>query len=238
MPIPRHDITCTEKTLIARDTYRLRFSRPSDWTFNAGQFVLLDIPLATDVTNIQTRAYSIASQPRDEAIMFIVKLKQGGRSSTWVENILTEGTHVKMQGPFGNFVLPEVSTTSYLFLATGAGVAPFRAMILELLMRDEPYPIDLIFGVRTEDELFWLEEFETLARKHARFSFHPTLTRAPESWTGHHGRVQTIAQLIIRDLQERTLYACGNPEMTKEVKPLALEQWRLPKQRLHIEGFI
>ncbi len=238
MPIPRYTIICSEKTLIARDTYQLRFTRPSDWTFKAGQFVLLDVPLQTNPTDIQTRAYSIASKPDEQEILLIVKLKHGGRSSTWVNEVLTIGSHVTMQGPFGNFVLPAVSTSPYLFLATGAGVAPFRAMILELLTRDEPYPIDLIFGVRTDDELFWIPECTTLAAEHKRFNFHPTLTRAPENWTGHRGRVQTIAPLIIRDLQERTIYACGNPDMTKEVKPLALEQWHIPKQRLHIEGFI
>lgn len=238
MPIPRHTITCTSKELIAKDTYQLRFTRPEGWTFKEGQFVLLDVPLESDPADIQTRAYSIASHANERDILLCVKLKTGGRSSTWVERVLAEGTHVTMQGPFGNFILPSVSHKPYLFLATGAGVAPFRGMIGELLSRDEPHAIDLVFGVRDESELFWTEEFTERSRLHERFSFHPTLTRGSDAWTGHRGRVQTHAAFAARDIAQRIVYACGNPDMTKEVKPLALEQWGVPKQDLHIEGFI
>jgi ferredoxin-NADP reductase len=238
LPIPRHDIVCTEKTLMAKDTYQLRFTRPDGWSFKAGQFILLDVPLKDAPADIQTRAYSIASEPEEADILLSVKLKAGGRSSTWVHEILFHGMHVTMQGPFGNFTLPAVSHKPYLFLATGAGIAPFRAMIRELLRRDETYRIDLVFGVRTDDEFFWLDEFTALARKHERFSFHPTLTRGNDAWTGHHGRVQTLATSIAPDIATRIVYACGNPDMTKEVKPLALEQWGVAKQDLHIEGFM
>ncbi len=238
MPIPRYTITCTHKKLVAKDTYELRFTRPANWNFNAGQFVLLDVPLLSNPTDIQTRAYSIASEPNERDILFAVKLKAGGRSSTWVEQAVNEGIHVTMQGPFGNFVLPEVSHKPYLFLATGAGIAPFRAHIQGLLTRDEKVAIDLIFGVRTEEELFWTQEFEDLAKQHERFSFHVTLTRGPDSWTGHRGRVQTLAKSIAPDIAQRIVYACGNPDMTKEVKPLALAEWGVAKQDLHIEGFI
>jgi ferredoxin-NADP reductase len=238
MPIPRHDIVCTEKQVIAKDTYQLRFTRPADWTFKAGQFVLLDVPLLDDPADVQTRAYSIASEPGETDILLAVKLKAGGRSSTWIDVAVVPGTHVTMQGPFGNFVLPAASHKAYVFLATGAGVAPFRAQIRELLARDEPHAIDLVFGVRDESELFWIDEFESLARRHERFNLHPTLTRGSDAWTGHRGRVQTVAPLVAPDLGERILYACGNPDMTKEVKPLALEGWGISKQDLHIEGFI
>lgn len=238
MPIPRHDIVCTEKKLIARDTYQLRFTRPEHWPFKAGQFVLLDVPLLENPADIQTRAYSIGSEPNEQDILLAVKLKAGGRSSTWVEKALHEGSHATMQGPFGNFTLPAVSHKPYLFLATGAGLAPFRAHIRELLARDEEHAIDLVFGVRTEEELFWTAEFEELAQKHERFSFHVTLTRGPDEWKGHRGRVQAVGKQVAPDVAERIVYACGNPDMTKELKPMALEQWGVPKQDLHVEGFI
>lgn len=238
MPIPRHDIVCTEKKLIAKDTYQLRFARPDGWTFKTGQFVLLDVPRLDNPADVQTRAYSIGSGPDEQDILLAVKLKAGGRSSTWIERVVAEGTHATMQGPFGNFTLPETSHKPYLFLATGAGIAPFRAQIRELLQRDESCAIDLVFGVRTREELFWIDEFEALAKRHGRFSLHVTLTRGDDGWTGHRGRVQAVGPLVADDLAERVVYACGNPDMTKDVKPLALGDWGIPKQDLHIEGFI
>lgn len=238
MPIPRHTIVCTQKKLIAKDTYELRFTRPENWSFKSGQFILLDVPLLENPTDIQTRAYSIGSEPSESDILLAVKLKPNGRSSVWIDQVVDVSTNVTMQGPFGNFVLPAVSHKPYLFLATGAGLAPFRAQIRELLTRNESHPIDLIFGVRDESEVFWAEEFLELSEKHERFSFHLTLTRAPESWTGHRGRVQTLVSHIAPDVGNRIVYACGNPEMTKEVKPMALTEWGVPKQDLHVEGFI
>lgn len=238
MPIPRYQITCTEKQLLAHNTYALRFTKPDGWTFKPGQFLLVDVPLLDTPTDMQTRAYSIASTPTEREILLGVKLKAGGRASTWVEQMVEVGTTATIQGPFGNFTLPAASTKPYLFLATGAGIAPFRSQILELLERDESYPIDLLFGVRDETELFWNNEFEDLARAHERFSFHLTLTRAPDSWNGHRGRVQTLVPGIAPDVASRTIYACGNPDMTKELKSIALEQWGVAKPDLHIEGFI
>lgn len=238
MPIPRYSITCTGKTLVASNTYEVRFTKPDGWTFKPGQFLLLDVPLADNPTDIQPRAYSIASTPDEPEILLVVKLKEGGRASTWIEHVVQVGTTATIQGPFGNFVLPAASAKPYLFLATGAGVAPFRPQILELLERDEPYPIDLVFGVRDESEVFWKDAFERLAHERERFSFHLTLTRGSDSWTGHRGRVQTLVSSLIPDVGQRAVYACGNPDMTKELKPVALEQWGVPKQDLHIEGFI
>jgi hypothetical protein len=34
------------------------------------------------------------------------------------------------------------------------------------------------------------------------------------------------------------LYACGNPDMTKEVKALAIGPWSMAKEKVHIEGYI
>lgn len=238
MPIPRHHITCTKKELIAKDTYEVRFSTPDGWSFKPGQFVLLDVPLIDQPTDIQTRAYSIGSLPTEREITLAVKLKAGGRASRWVEEVLQEGSTAVMQGPFGNFVLQATSAKPYLFLATGAGVAPFRPQISELLSRTDTHAIDLIFGVRDESEVFWREEFESLAREHPRFSFHLTLTRGSEAWTGHRGRIQTLVPHLAPDIATRIVYACGNPDMTKEVKRIALEEWMVPKQDLHVEGFI
>ncbi len=238
MPIPRHTITCTKKELIAQNTYDVRFTKPDGWTFKPGQFLLLDVPLVENPNDIQPRAYSIASTPDEPEILLVVKLKPGGRASMWVEQVVEVGTTATIQGPFGNFVLPTASAKPYLFIATGAGIAPFRPQILELLRRDEPYPIDLVFGVRDESEIFWRDAFEQLAQAHERFSFHLTLTRGPDSWTGHRGRVQTLVPRLTPDIATRAVYACGNPDMTKELKPIALEQWGVAKQDLHIEGFI
>ena len=99
--------------------------------------------------------------------------------------------------------------------------------------------IDLIFCVKTEADLFWKDELEVMAKHHPGVHLHLTLSAPSPSWTGHRGRVQVVTPLIMmNNFSDVTLYACGNPEMTKEVKKLAVEDWGMEKKDVHVEGYI
>ncbi len=223
---------------MATNTYEFAFTRPENWQFKSGQFILFDVPLIENPADIQTRAYSIAAAPSDAELMFVVKLKEGGRASRWFDELMEVGDPAVIQGPFGNFILPAEEERDLLFVATGAGIAPFRAMMHDALERKPERKVDCIFGVRTEDELFWVESLTELTQKYPAFSLHVSLSRPHDAWTGHRGRVQEIVPKITPSVIERTLFVCGNPDMTKEVKQLALEKWGVSKQHLHVEGFI
>lgn len=238
MPTPAYTITCTKKLLIAPGVYELRFNKPEGMTFKAGQFVLFDVPLAEDPADIQTRAYSIASAPSENDLLFGVKLKAGGRASTWIEIILQEGSSVRMQGPFGLFLLKEPDP-AHVFVATGAGIAPFRSQLKWMLEeKKDTRPMHLLFGVRHPEDFFWLEDFELLANTFKNFTFHPVLSGDDESWTGLRGRVQTHLPRILAAHPEAGIYICGAPEMVKDVKETCLTDYEIPKVRLHAEGYI
>jgi ferredoxin-NADP reductase len=238
MPVPSFTITCTRKLLLARDVYEFSFTKPKGFDFKAGQFVLLDVPLLDQPEDIQTRAYSIASAPHEKELLFVVKLKPGGRASRWFEEAVNPGTEVRMQGPFGAFVLHPASRKDYLFIATGSGIAPFRSQVTHLLHRRHKRRIDLVFGVRTEQDLFWRSLFEELAASHAHFSFHLALSDPGDLWEGYRGRVQSLVPLVVPDASARSIYICGSPEMTKELKELCLTEWKVEKKDLHVEGYI
>jgi len=238
MPTPSYQVTCTKKALIAPGVYELHFSRPEGMTFKAGQFVLFDVPLAEDPADIQTRAYSIASSPSEKDLLFCVKLKAAGRASLWIEILLQQGSTIRMQGPFGLFLLKD-SDPAHVCVATGAGVAPFRSQIKWRLedMKDTR-PMILLFGVRNPEDFFWLEDFEFLANTHENFVFYPVLTGTEESWKGLRGRVQQHLPRILAAHPEAGIYICGAPEMVKDVKETCLNDFEIPKIRLHAEGYI
>ncbi|MBI3332264.1 FAD-dependent oxidoreductase [Candidatus Peregrinibacteria bacterium] len=238
MPIPTHTIRCTKNERIAKDVYDVRFTKPEGFTFKAGQFVLFDVALIEKPTDMQTRALSIASLPDEHELGFIVKLKPGGRMSRWIAEVLKAGMEAKMKGPFGNFVLDRTTDKEYFFIATSAGVAPFRPMIVEALKAGEMRKIDLVFGVRSEEDLFWEQELAVLAKEHKNFSLHIGLSQPNESWKGHRGRVQTLAPAIAKDFSKKNVYICGSPDMTNELKKISLEEWGIEKKDLHVEGYI
>lgn len=238
MVTPTYTLACTKSERIARDVYEVRFTRPAGFTFKPGQFLLLSIPLIDDPADMQTRSFSVASTPEEEELLFVMKMKEGGRASRWIMEVAEPGTTVRAQGPLGFFTLKPDDTRPLLFVATSTGVGPFRSQIRTLLKASDSRNIDLIFGVRGEEDLFWAQELETLAREHERFSLHIALSSPTDAWKGHRGRVQTLVPQIIADITERSIYICGSPEMTKDMKQHCLALWAVPKEQLHVEGYI
>ncbi len=238
MALPVHTLTCTKKEKIARDVYDIRFTKPEGFVFKPGQFVLFDVPLVENPGDIQTRAFSLASTPSEPELTVVAKMKEGGRASRWIEEILEIGTPVAMKGPFGNFKLDTQTDKDYLFVATSTGVGPFRPMILEALERGDSRKMDLIFGVRSEEDLFWQEEFERMSQTYENFFLHIALSGPSEAWTGHRGRVQTLMPHVANPFFSKNIYVCGSPDMTKDLKKHCLEDWGVQKQDLHVEGYI
>lgn len=238
MPTPTYTARCTRHRSLAQGVIEFTLEKPPGFSFRAGQFVMFQVPLAENPADVQGRAFSIASAPSEPGLLFVAKIKEGGRAGRWISESLRPGETVTFQGPLGTFLLDERSPKPILFLATCSGVAPFRSQITEALSRGDPRRMDLIFCVRREEELFWLQEFQAIAARHGTVRFHPTISQPSPSWHGHAGRVQAIAGDLIPDLPDRALYLCGNPEMVRAVENLALKEWGIPQADIHTEEYV
>src|SRR6266403_6070749 len=116
-----------------------------------------------------TRAYSIASPPSENGhVSFCLNRVQDGFMSNHLCD-LEEGAKIAFQGPFGDFILrPPLRDT--VFIATGTGIAPFRSMLHWLLAdtaRHQGKQFWLLFGNRTEKDIYYHPEFLSLASGHA-----------------------------------------------------------------------
>src|SRR3989344_3692578 len=236
MPVPSFITTCKKNERIANDIYEIVFEKPQGFSFIAGQYILFDVPLIENSSDIQTRAFSIASSPSEEDLIFAMKLKPGGRAIRWIEEAVRPGTKARMQGPFGRFLLDHQTQKDIVMIGTSTGIAPYRSQLESYLKSKPSGRIDLIFGARSEEDLFWADYFQTLAKKYENFFLHIALSNPSEHWKGHKGRVQTLIPMIINDFTNKTVFICGNPDMTTELKKMALEQWGVEKQDLHVEG--
>ncbi len=236
MALTIHQATCIRRHSIARDIVELTVTKPEGFSFKPGQFILFDVPLAGHPDDVQTRAFSIASAPHERELLFVFKLKEGGRASAWVQT-LQQGQAITFKGPFGMFTLRD-DPADVVMLCTSTGVAPFHSMLADALARHDQRRFDLVFGVRNEEDLFWLEALRSLAAQMSSFFVHVVLSQPSPEWAGHKGRIQTVVQSLVPDLLTRKIYVCGNPAMTDEVKKLCLEQWGIEKQNLHVEGYI
>ena len=238
MTTPTYTTTCTSNRSIARNVQEFILKKPDGFTFQPGQFVLFHVPLADNPADVQPRAYSIASAPEEPDLLFVLKLRAGGRASRWCTEILTEGTAVAMQGPFGSLVLDRATTKDSLFLCTSTGVAPFRSMILSALAAGDTRRMDLLFGAWNEEGVFWTEDFQRLAASHPSFRHHIVLDSPSPAWNGHRGHVQDLAPQIAPDCGRRSIYICGNPVMVAAATQCCREQWKVSEDDLHVEGYI
>ena len=237
MPTPSYTVTCTQNILITHNVHEVRLTKPKGFTFESGQFALLDVPLVDNPDDIQTRAYSIASTPDEDDLLFVIKVKPGGRAGRWVEERLKEGDEVHIQGPLGNFTFDSKDGRDCLYVCTGVGITPFRSHILSTLKAGKNRKMDLIIGVFAEEDIFWTDMHKELTSAHPHVQIHITLSEPKPTWKGLRGRVQEVIPMI-ENFKERSIYLCGNPAMTSDVKKLCLEEWDIPKERVHMEGYI
>ncbi len=188
--------------------------------FVPGQW--LSVKATTPDGEEMTRAYSIASPPSDDNhIAFCLNRVDEGFMSNHLCG-LAGGAEITFQGPFGNFILhPPLRDT--IFIATGTGIAPFRSMLQWLLAEHERHlgrEFWLLFGARTEQDLYYRDEFEKLATLHSNFHFLPTLSRAGADWKGLRGYVQEHVPNVVGSRSDMHAYICGLDKMVKANREL------------------
>lgn len=206
----------------------LRAETAAPLSYTAGQY-------ASFLINVHRRPLSYASPAADRTIEFIVDVTPGGVASTYVAQ-LKEGDRFRFLSPYGRFIVAAASPRPLLFIATGSGIAPIRAQILEQLATAEPRPMTLFFGNKDEEHMFLQDEFTRLADAHRHFTFIPMLSEPSAAWTGERGLVTQVVPRRIADVPAYDVYICGNPDMVKDVKAV-LEQAGVPRAQMHTEQF-
>jgi ferredoxin-NADP reductase len=169
-----------------------------------------------------TRAYSIASPPGDDNhFALCLNRVQDGFMSNFLCD-MKEGQEISCQGPFGDFILrPPLRDTA--FIATGTGIAPFRSMLHWLLadpVRHQSRQVWLLFGNRTEKDIYYHDEFRDLAACHANFHYLATLSRGAAEWQGLRGYVQDHVPGIVAGRTDMHAYICGLDKMIKANREL------------------
>lgn len=204
--------------------------------FQAGQYVNLAIPLEAGMT----RAFSLASAPSsDREIELNIRIVPGGVGTTWIHQQLHVGDAVSLTGPYGRFFVKKSANSPSLFMAGGSGLSSPRAMIHDLLEQRSELPITLVYGARNQAELYYHQEFLTLAQEFPQFSYVPALSDEPagSDWQGFRGFVHEAAKAHFNnDFRGWKAYLCGPPIMI-DACITTLMQGRLFERDIYTEKF-
>ena len=121
------------------------------------------------------------------------------------------------QGPFGDFILrPPLRDT--IFIATGTGIAPFRSMLQWLLAdpaRHQDKQFWLVFGNRTEKDIYYHEEFLGLAAQHTELSLSADVEPRRARLAGLKGICAGPRPGIVQGQPNMHAYVCGLDKMIK-----------------------
>ena len=202
---------------------------PPTLAFLPGQSIAVTIPDGTSDSSF-VRYYSLVSLPSSShhLVLLFNGGEQGKGSAYLMERLV--GGELYCSGPYGSFRLHDDPGRDLLFVGTGTGIAPLWSMITSLLEQAYSHPIALLWGLRSEHDIYYVEELQRRVDRHSNFTFTLTLSQPGRNWSGKKGRVTHLLQEFPR-VDHLAVYVCGNRKMVAEVTGLLSQKGGCPIYR-------
>jgi len=212
-------------------THAIEVEKPKAFTFGPTQFTFLQLQTEE---GMDARPMSLATSPTRPHLEYAVRLSDSAYKRAFAA--LRSDDEVRVFGPIGDFVLHEASPA--VLVAGGVGITPLKGMAEYAADKALPIPIRLIYSNRSEDEIVYRRELETLETLNPHFRVLNTLTRATDrGWKGATGRIDSkLVQEAARDLLDPIYYVSGTPSMVVGVLRL-LRGLEIPDADLEVEAF-
>ncbi|MCL1141227.1 NADH:ubiquinone reductase (Na(+)-transporting) subunit F [Shewanella gaetbuli] len=223
------------------------FDIPAEYRDDWEKYGLFD--LVSKVDEDVLRAYSMANYPDEKGkIMLNVRIatppEQGlppGKMSSYIFN-LKAGDKVTISGPFGEFFVKDTDA-EMVFVGGGAGMAPMRSHIFNQLKSVKTKrKMTFWYGARSTREIFYKEDFDTLAAENENFEWHVALSDPlPEdNWTGYTGFIHNVLyENYLKNHkapEDCEFYMCGPPIMNSSVIGM-LESLGVESENILLDDF-
>lgn len=213
---------------------KIRVTQCNEFAWSPGQYIDM---LADDG---YFRSFSLA-RPRlsDGCIELHIRRIPNGVFSDRAMRTLKRGDTVSWRGPLGDFGWQRNrGAGSAVFICTGTGFAPVRAILETILSERRPGSVSLYWGGRTANDLYLEEVAREWARLHDNFRFVPVLSRSAEGiGETRQGRVQRAVMEDFDSLAEVDVYACGSPAMIADARDTFIAQRGLRRDAFFADPF-
>jgi CDP-4-dehydro-6-deoxyglucose reductase len=215
----------------------LRLPQNEEFRHVAGQYIDILLP------DGKRRAYSIASMPSVHGVIDVtlhVRHTPGGLFTDRVFSSLKERELLRFEGPLGTFCLREDSDKPIIFLASGTGFAPIKAIVEYAMSTKIARPITLYWGGRRPVDLYMRALAEGWAADHPQFRFVPVISEArrEDRWTGRTGLVHRAVMADFPNLSGYQVYASGNPNMVDAARDEFSRLNGLPEDEFFADAFV
>jgi CDP-4-dehydro-6-deoxyglucose reductase, E3 len=222
---------------LADDVMALHLKLPANerLQFLAGQYIEF---LLKDGSR---RSFSMANPPHHaELVELHVRHVPGGQFTEHVFGKMKERDILRFEGPLGTFFLREDCAKPIVFVASGTGFAPIKAMLEDVFHKGgATRPMVLYWGGRRPKDLYMSELPQRWAAEHGNFGYVPVISDGlPEdTWTGRTGFVHRAVMHDFPDLSGHQVYACGVPVMVDAAKSDFTAVCRLPEEDFFADSF-
>ncbi len=187
--------------------------------FKPGQYIELTLPHSGADDRGTRRVFSIASRPGAEYLRLGLVMPEVDPSTFKQVMVgLKPGAVVRATQVGGSFVLPHNPRKPLVFVAGGIGITPFRAMLDELIEKNEKRPITLFYAVRRQEAAVYTDILSQAIRT-IGLQVVIVVAEPQADWTGEAGRltVDTIAKYV-PDLPDSRVYISGPNAMVQDFR--------------------
>lgn len=216
--------------LVLPDSGKLPFEH------RAGQYLNLTVEINGQPVR---RSYTIASPgTRPDYCELSIKREENGLVSRHLHDTLREGDLIQVTAPAGRFTFDGTEAGRLVLIAGGVGITPLMAKIRQLTDQQWDGSIQLIFSVKSEQDIIFRAELEELQRKFPNLRVAVTITRdANESWTGERGRINpAMLARVAPEITQSRVHLCGPTEMTEPLIAM-LKTMGVPAGMIKSESF-
>lgn len=238
-PIKKMPVRVSALERASHDVIVLRLQLPASdaFQYHAGQYVEF---LLRDGDR---RSYSMANAPHTQAVQPSVELHlrhmPGGKFTDHVFGALKEKDILRIEGPYGSFYLREDSPKPLIFLASGTGFAPIKAIIEHMQFKGINRPTTLYWGGRRPADLYqsaWIEA-QLASMPHLRYVPVVSDAQPEDQWTGRTGFVHRAVLQDFPNLSGHQVYACGAPIVVESARTDFSAQAGLPPEEFFADAF-
>ncbi len=245
-PVRKMPVRVQSIERLAHDVIGLRLQLPANdpMRYHAGQYVEFIL------RDGARRSYSMANAPHmmvqteggvttGPAIELHIRHMPGGRFTDHVFGAMKEKEILRAEGPFGSFFLREDSDKPIIFLASGTGLAPIKAIVEHMQFKGISRPATLYWGGRRPVDLYLDGWLRAQCERMPQLRYVPVVSNAlPEDdWTGRTGFVHQAVLEDFPDLSGHEVYACGAPIVVESAQKDYVERAGLPPEAFFADSF-
>jgi ferredoxin/flavodoxin---NADP+ reductase len=189
---------------LATGKYLLSFEK--QFEMKAGHVVALTTNQA-----IEPRIYSLCSGESDKHMQVLFDLHPEGELTPQLA-MLNTGDNIFVSKPYGSF-MPVIDQDMW-WIATGTGIAPFRAML-----RSGHKPAKLLHGAREASNFYFEREFKTALKEN-----YWRCNSGTDGIGDYFGRATSFIENQSRLPTNNKYYLCGRALMVVELRDLLISK--------------